>query len=153
MKEIELTQGKIALVDDEDFEYINQWKWHAVKKKYGIYYASRITRLSSGKQRGLAMHTAIIGVCEGYECDHIDGDGLNNQRTNLRFVTHRQNLQNRHEIKSSRFVGVGWHKLTQKWRAQIRIDGKKKDLGYFNNETEAFDAYKQAIELIGETLI
>ncbi|MFZ2809454.1 MAG: HNH endonuclease signature motif containing protein [Desulfosalsimonadaceae bacterium] len=158
MKEIELTQGKVALVDDADFEYLSQWKWHAAKqpcKARDTFYAKRNVSLGGGKQKSLYMHVAIVGECPvGYERDHKDGNGLNNQRDNLRLVTHRQNAQNLHVDKSSRYPGVFIEKRRKsKWRAQVNIEGDIKFIGNFRTERLAFDAYRRAVESIGETVV
>lgn len=101
MKTIPLTRGKYALVDDGDFEYLNQWKWHAQFIK-GIWYACRGVRQPKiaigipGKVVRILMHRVITGATGRWEIvDHIDHDGLNNQRHNLRIVTNSQNLRNR----------------------------------------------------------
>ena len=101
------------------------------------------------------MHHAIMGKPpKGLMRDHIDGNTLNNQRYNLRFVTSRQNNQNRKNInKSSKYPGISWHKRDKIWQSRILINCKRKHLGYFNTEAEAFNAYKQAVEAIGETVL
>lgn len=108
MRKISLTQSKFALVDNDDYGWINQWKWFAYKSKQ-TYYASRI---STG--RHLKMHRLILGfeIGDGNITDHIDGNGLNNQRANLRKCTNQQNNFNRrlNPDSSSRFKGVTWHK-------------------------------------------
>ena len=82
--------------------------------------------------------------------DHIDGDGLNNQKSNLRVVTTRINLQNRHTHKTSKYPGVHWERESQKWKAQIRIGDKKKNLGRFDHEIDAAQAYVSACEKLVE---
>lgn len=83
MKKIELSQGKFALVDDEDFEWLSQYKWYFHKG-----YARRSYRFAkTGKQRGVFMHRDILKLSKKYHTDHIDGNGLNNQRSNLRACT------------------------------------------------------------------
>jgi len=154
MKEIKLTQGKIALVDDEDFERINQYKW-CVKKYPKTFYAHRSGPTVNGKQKTIKMHHEIMGKpLKGFETDHINGCGFDNQKKNLRFVTRRQNTQNKQNMnKSSRFPGVCWDKWAQKWKAQIVINGKRKHLGRFIHERKAFMVYKKAVETLGETVI
>lgn len=151
MREIELTQGLYALVDDEDYEELNKFKWHAVKFR-NSYYAARSVTLPNGKTRKLLMHQQIIGKKDGYVIDHINGNGLDNRRCNLRHVTIRQNGQNLHIKKSSIYPGVNWHKNDKKWEAKIAIDGKRKHLGSFDNEEDAFRAYCKALETINEDL-
>src|SRR5581483_10784361 len=99
MKKIPLTQGKIALVDDADFEWLSQWKWCAQKSfTREVWYA--VSHISNPapppRQRRLIMHRLIVGAALGGEVDHRDGDGLNNQRFNLRQADHAGNMRNRH---------------------------------------------------------
>lgn len=152
MKRIALTQGKFALVDDEDFERLNQFKWYANKSRQ-VWYARRAIYVN-GKQIMLRMHQEIIGKRQGFIADHKDGDGLNNQRTNLRHVTRRQNCQNLHNrSRSSKYPGVYWQRINKKWMARIWIDDKIKYLGLFIDESKAFEAYRQAVNATGETVI
>lgn len=154
MKKILLTQGKVVLVDDEDFERLNQVKWCAMKGR-NTFYAVRNSSTVNGKRHLIYMHHEIIGKPPiRFKTDHRDGNGLNNQRNNLRHITSRQNCQNRINItKSSQYPGVYWFKQYKKWAARIRINGIKKHLGYFMNEFDAFNAYRQAVEAIGEEVI
>lgn len=154
MRKIQLTQGQVALVDDEDFERLNQFKWHVMKKEK-TFYASRGLPKNNWPPTSIKMHHAIIGKPpKGFVGDHKDGNGLNNQRENLRHVTKRQNQQNRkHENSSSRFPGVSWSKVSKMWRARITIKRKQKWLGLFTDEFKAFEAYKQAAEAIGEEVV
>jgi len=149
MKEIQLTQGKVALVDDEDFEYLNQFKWNAYKKN-NVFYTSRYTGKVNGKHIYIYMHWDVM---DRKWIDHVDHDGLNNQRSNLRPCTSQQNMMNgrkRNVITSSKFKGVCWFKRKSKWIAFIKKE-KQIHLGYFNNEIEAAKAYNtKAIELFGE---
>lgn len=137
MKEIPLTQGKVTLVDDEDFDYLNQFKWCAKKDKK-TYYATREKR-EGGKPHRIYMHSLIIGTPKGMQTDHINGDGLDNRRKNLRIVTNRENSQNRHQIKSSIYPGV--YSRNGKWISQIQIKGKNRQIGTFDNEKAASNAY------------
>ena len=156
MKEIILTQGKFALVDDDDFEKLSRLKWWAHKQP-NSFYAGRMVTLENGKRTTLMMHHAIIGKApSGMEVDHIDGNGLNNQKGNLRFVTRRQNMQNaiNHRTKrTSKYPGTSFDSRRGKWKAYIKIDGIHKDIGRFGSEDEAFAAYRAAVEAIGETVI
>lgn len=146
MKEIQLTQGKVALVDDEDYPILSKFKWFANKSR-NVYYAKR-TSYSNNKKTTVNMHNEILKPEKGLECDHIDGNGLNNQKSNLRAVTIRQNQQNRHVKKSSGFPGVSFHKRYKIWGSQLRIGGKTKYLGSFATEEEAATAYQEAIALL-----
>ncbi|OGP87143.1 MAG: hypothetical protein A2031_08025 [Deltaproteobacteria bacterium RBG_19FT_COMBO_43_11] len=153
MKEISLTQSKVALVDDDMFEELNKYKWYA-HKRVSIFYAARCLPREGGKQRMISMHEMILGKQpDNYEIDHKDGNGLNNQRDNLRIVTHRQNGQNRHQIKASKYPGIYFHKPSRSWCGRISISGKRKCLGYFKTEKEAFQSYRNAVKNIGESVI
>lgn len=148
MKEIQLTQGQIALVDDEDFENLNQFRWCAVKIGR-TFYAVRNVRID-GKKRGVRMHCQILG---GKLIDHKDHNGLNNQKSNLRFCTASQNCMNKRKRKNcvSIYKGVCFHKQHKRWLAHIKKDGKDNHLGYFVTEIDAAKAYNiKAVELFGE---
>lgn len=149
MKLIPLTQGKFAKVDDTDYEWLSQWKWHA-RKNGNAFYASRQSIKIGGKQKTIRMHIAIIGKREGFITDHINGDGLDNQRHNLRHATPRQNQQNQHVETSSRFPGVYWRPERGKWQAQIKIGRATKYLGIYASEEAAFNAYRKAVNGIEE---
>jgi len=142
VKFILLTQGLSTTVDDEDFEELKQDSWCAHKDVFGNYYARR----RQGKKH-IYMHHQIMGKPpKGLELDHRDGNRLNNLRSNLRFVTHRQNCQNRmNEEKSSQYPGVSWITKRQKWDARTQINGKIKWLGYFDNEEDAAKAYQDIV--------
>ena len=154
MKEIVLTQGQVAIVDDDMYEELNRFKWYAQKDK-NTFYARRMKPAVNGKRSIIHLHREIIGVPpSGLVTDHRDGNGLNNQRYNLRHVTNRQNSQNLRNIKkTSKYTGIYWNKRDKKWLAQIKINEKMKFLGYFTIEAEAFEAYKQAVEKLGEKVI
>ena len=144
MKKIKLTQGKIALIDDEDFELISQHKWYVIKKNNTHYAVTNINK--NNKRCILRMHRLIMNAQAEQEIDHKDGNGLNNQRNNLRICIRPQNSMNRKKRKncSSSFKGVHWHKQNKKWQARITIDNKRKSLGRFGNEIEAAKAYDTA---------
>jgi hypothetical protein len=145
MKQIQLTQGLVALVDDTDFEWLNQWKWHALKHRDTFYAA----RNSGGRlnRKYIFMHRLILGIVDSkIEVDHEDLNGLNNSRSNLRQATRSQNAANIPSRKnsSSKYLGVYWDKSRQKWAAAITKNYKKTFLGYFENEHEAATAYNKA---------
>lgn len=141
MNEIQLTQGKTALVSDEDYELVNQYKWHANNMGGGIYYAFR----RDGKTM-LSMHRDLTNAPNGMEVDHINGNGLDNRRENLRICTHAQNrYNNKLRIDStSGYKGVFWSKDSKKWQAQIQVDRKKIHLGFFSDPIDAARAYDNA---------
>jgi len=147
-KLISLTQGKVALVDDADFEWLNQWKWHACKGTR-TYYAKR-------ESPTILMHREILGLKfgDGIETDHRNGDGLDNRRENLRKCTNAENCHNRVHLcsrKSSIYKGVNWDKRKQKWQARTRYEGKSIFLGYYDSEIDAARAYdRAALKYFGE---
>lgn len=164
MKEIKLN-GKyshiIVKVDDEDFEYLNQFSWSLSQTHNGICYARRFNG-AKGK-RNIFMHNEIMKPIKGNVTDHINRDGLDNRKINLRNCTHSQNAMNRASYKntSSKYKGVFLHKTKYmthsgiryflRWRVNIGINGKQVKFGLFLTEVEAALAYnKKAKELHGE---
>lgn len=146
MREIPLTQGKVALVDDEDYEDLMHFKWHAYPSR-GTYYAARNTPRGEGKRTTLQMHRQIIRAPRGQRVDHADGDGLHNWRGNLRFCSNAENTRNCHARKvdgSSRYRGVSWHKHKGKWQAYITVNYTRIFLGYFSVEEDAAKEYDRA---------
>lgn len=146
MKRIPLTQNKFALVDDADFQKINQHKWSA-SKRINTYYALRYIGGGRKRPRFCLMHRDILGLQkgDGKHTDHIDGNGLDNQRSNLRVCTQQQNAFNqRAQRGSSRFKGVHWFKRCRIWQANIRHEYRTIHLGYFKNEVDAAEAYDRA---------
>ena len=143
MKSIPLSQGKFALVDDGDYEALRIHRWSL---SHG--YAARKV---NGRQ--LFMHRAILNPPPGQKIDHRNGDGLDNQRSNLRLATQAQNSQNQGKQSgtSSQFRGVTFHRPSQKWTAQIRVNGKLEYLGTFASEADAARHYDdRAAEAWGE---
>lgn len=154
MRYISLTQGKQAIVDDEDFERINKFNWHVHKHKNGWYAVRRGKRPNGSKnQPAIYMHREILGIIfSGGLIDHKDGDGLNNQKNNLRNADYAQNRANSQPTynKSSRYKGLSKDKRNGTWMVKIQ-KGKPTYLGIFKDEKEAAIAYnKKAIELFGE---
>lgn len=147
-REIPLTQGKVALVDDEDYVRVALKKWHA-RLNRRTWYARRA--LAKGTE---GLHAFILGLppSPGLQVDHINGDGLDNRRANLRWVTPAQNQMNRRAAHgSSQYRGVYWRANRGRWVATLRMDGKGVYLGSFVDETEAARAWdKAAAEAYGE---
>ena len=153
MKTINLSKGYETIVDDDMYNYLNQWKWSAQKGR-NTYYAVHSSKPQNGKQKSICMHREILGLKagDGRHTDHINGDGLDNRRCNLRICTRSQNHQNRHSIRgTSQFKGCSWYKRDKNWEVSITLNSRKIHLGYFDNEIEAAKAYdKKAGELFGE---
>jgi hypothetical protein len=145
-KEIQLTQGKVAIVDDEDFEYLNQFKWFASKQKNDKFYVGRNIPVSNKKQSKIWIHRFIMNPEKSMVIDHLDGDPLNNQKKNLRICTHSENMRNRNLYvnNTSGFKGVYWHKTTKKWMSYIRINKKSLYLGIYTCPIDAARAYNEA---------
>ncbi len=144
-KEIQLTQGKVAIVDDEDFEYLNQWKWYA-NNNNGKFYVRKRFLLSNGKVSKVLMHRFIMKPNKDMVIDHLDGNPLNNQKTNLRICTQSENNKNRNCNINNRsgFKGVYWFERAKKWRTHIRNNKKIIYLGCYINIIDAANAYNAA---------
>lgn len=144
MKEIQLTHGKVALVDDEDYEWLCVWNWQAhYHKPSDSWKARRFTR----KQfpHTVLMHRVILDAQSGQLVDHIDHDGLNNTRGNLRIADYKQNGQNRYKQRTdttSQYKGVS--RFYERWQAAIMVNKKSIFLGHFESEEEAALAYDNA---------
>ena len=146
MKEIKLTQGQVALVDDQDFEFLNQWKWH-LKKDGERKYAVRNLPLLNGKQKRLSMHRLIMCMPDdGVLIDHKNRNGLDNRKCNLRICSLNDNLKNKkiYSNNTSGYKGVGWHKRDKTWLARIKVNKKYIHLGCFKDPKDAAVAYNNA---------
>jgi len=145
MKQIKLTQGKVALVDDEDFEWLNQWKWYAIRDNL-TFYAVRKSPMVNRKTRQLIrMHRIILNSQDEEIVDHKDHNGLNNLRNNIRNCTQSQNQQNRiGRFCTSRFKGVSWRKDRKRWLVTIVVQKRKMYIGMFKSELDAAEAYNMA---------
>jgi hypothetical protein len=148
VKKISLTQNKFAIVDNEDFELLNQFRWHAIKSKY-TFYAQRDTKVNE-KRIHIKMHHCIIGKPpKGKVIDHINGNGLDNRVENLRIVTQRKNMQNiLSKTFSSKYPGVYRDRKVERWAAHIKVNGIEKYLGSYESEEAAYNIYLKAAELV-----
>ena len=144
---IALTQGKFAIVDAADYEWLNQYKWYASRSAEGVYYACR----QSGS-RSILMHREIMDPPAGHVVDHINRNSVNNRRCNLRVCTQAENVRNcRGRGTGSRYKGVRPRREQNKWQARIAINGRGESIGCFDSEIEAALAYDlRAIVLFGQ---
>jgi hypothetical protein len=153
MKKIKLTQNEYAIVDDEDFEKLNQYKWHCHVKRKNKYAIRSICK--DGIVTVVRMHRYLMQVSVNKQIDHINGNGLDNRKENLRICTNLQNCANQRikKINTSGFKGVNivnskGHKYIQ---ARIGFKNKRYYLGVFKNFQEAAIAYdEKAVQLAGE---
>lgn len=147
MKEISLTQGKVAYIDDEDYELVSEYKWRADKKGRTYYAVAYIKGSGKKNYKQIYMHSLIMAPNDFEEVDHINSNGCDNQKVNLRVCSGKQNKQNKQKQQgnyTSSFKGVYWFKRIKKWRAQINVNNKSIHLGYFLDEKDAAKAYNQA---------
>jgi len=144
---IQITQGKSVLVDNEDFEFLSKYKWHYLKSGNEV----AVTHLN--KKKKVYMHRLLLNPPKNKLVDHINGNGLDNRRFNLRICTQKENVRN-HKIFStntSGYTGVHWAKDKKKWQSRIRVNYKRISLGYFKNIIKAAQAYNEAAkEYFGE---
>lgn len=156
MKEIHLSKfgknrGKfVALVDDEYYEELNKLTWHVHISFNGLNLYAQTNIKICGGFKIIKMHQLIM---KGKGIDHRDGNGLNNQKSNLRFCTNQENMRNRNPNRnsSSKYKGVGFDKESNNWVAFITVNKIMIKIGRFSIEDEAAKAYdKKAVELFGE---
>ncbi len=149
-KRIKLTQNKYALVDIEDYEWLSEYKWYAMKMGH-TYYATR-NAYENGRCKSILMHREILHTPRDLLSDHKNRNGLDNRKSNLRSCTRSQNQHNRRPAHNgiSRYKGVSLYKATGKWYARISINNKRIAIGHYIKEAEAAKAYDQkAKELFG----
>ena len=146
MREIGLSQGYVTTVDDEDYEWLRQFIWHARPELHTCYAGRKFFGTVK------LMHSMILNVDMPREIDHVDGNGLNNCRGNLRVVTRQQNCQNRRVLHhSSHYKGVSWRASSGTWRVRITVDDRTAHCGDYENEEAAALAYNQvAKQLFGQ---
>jgi hypothetical protein len=142
---VPLTRGFVAQIDASDLHKVAGFNWFAVVQSYTVY---AVRRVSGVKGRGskISMHRQIIGATNDVQVDHVDLNGLNNRRENLRIATPQQNCFNRRKTRAntSGFKGVCWNRKSRKWQAGIRINGRSVHLGLFETIDAAYNAYCKA---------
>lgn len=141
-------QGLSALIDDEDFDFVSEYRWYVNAYGYAVcnhYIGGRISKGYYG-QEVIFMHRLIMDAPKGVEVDHKDANRLNNCRVNLRLCNKSQNQANSKIRKdnTSGYKGVSWHKQVSKWHANIMLGGKSKSLGLFDTKEQAAQAYREA---------
>jgi hypothetical protein len=145
-KEIPLTKGYVAIVDDEDYERLISYSWQAKPNKDGF----KAYAVRKRNKKLEFMHRVIMCVNDSdIHIDHINGDTMDNRKSNLRICSRSQNGGNRvrnRSMSSSKYKGVNFHKRDKLWTARINKNGKSMWLGYFNNEIDAAKAYNKAAE-------
>lgn len=133
------------MVDDEDYDYLSQFNWFA-RRDTNTFYASRNIILADGKKTSTQMHREILGTKQGVFVDHKDRNGLNNQKSNLREVTNAQNSQNTgpHVDSKTGIKGVSFERTRNRWRVNIMLNGKNKNIGRFLTLDQAIEARNKA---------
>jgi hypothetical protein len=152
MKQIPLNKNKFAIVDDDDFERLNQFHWFAWKRpNQEKWYAVRSADIKLMTSTDRKMERHIMTAPEGFLIDHKNGDGLDNRKENLRIATYQQNSQNakKHKITSSKYKGVS--RFRNGWVAKITHNGERIHIGVYSAELPAAIAYdRKAREFFGE---
>lgn len=149
---IPLTKGFEAVIDSSDIHLVENKSWRANVKNHTVYAISSDKRVG-GSRPTIIMHRVIANTPDGMDTDHVDGNGLNNKRSNLRNSTRSENLCNTSAKpnNSSGFKGVSWEKRYNRWRALIKKNGKSYHLGLYKTPEDAFMAYcKAAIVFHGD---
>jgi len=156
MKEIRLTKGYTAFVDDEDYDRVSKWSWYAKEftRKDGtiLVYAKRRFWNSETKTSKLrSLHHFILGITDSSQIDHKDRNGLNCRKDNLRRTTHSQNRMNSSKRSpSANYKGVGWFKASKLWRTRIKINGQEMTRYYDSQLRAAVEYDWMALKLFGE---
>jgi hypothetical protein len=142
MKTIKLTQEQRAVVDNDTYAWAKDLKWYAVK--HGNCFYARRTHIQNGEHKLTYLHHCVIGKpLNGFVVDHIDGDGLNNQRINLRIVSHSGNMRNTYKHRAGHLTGTKL-RSSGNWDARVTKDGRTTHIGTFTTQEEA---HKVAMEV------
>ena len=131
---IPLTKGKFALVDPENYEMLMQWQWHYISGGYAV----------RKPKESIYMHRIIMKTPIGMDTDHINGDKLDNRKSNLRIVTRSQNRMNQHKPRKNKYKGVSFSEKENKWQASLGTRDNRIWAGYHDTQEEAARAYNAA---------
>jgi hypothetical protein len=149
MREIPLTRGQVALVDDCDFEAVSAHKWYAQWSSNAAGYYARTNIRSQGRRKGVLLHRFILGATDpSMHVDHRNMNGLDNTRENLRTATRQQNSANRRVQSNNKsgLKGAHYNKQCDSWTASIQVDGEFRYLGMFQTAQDAHTAYSTAAQ-------
>ena len=148
---VPLTRGYEAIIDAADIAIVDRWNWYADVDAHTVY-AVRSAK-EGGKQSTIIMHRLLVDAPAVMEVDHINGNGLDNRRLNLRLATRSQNMRNKglSVSNTSGFKGVSWHKSESKWQARITLHRKTRYLGLYPTPEAAHAAYCEASTILHGT--
>lgn len=147
-RQIPLTKGLFAIIDEDCAEIVANKKWYAMKTNTGFYAATNAPMVSGKRGKTLLMHRLILGDESAPRCDHRNGDTLDNRRENLRPATISQNAANsKRRFGTSKYRGVNWDKQRNLWAVFITIGTKRKNLGRYASEDDAGSAYNNAAKV------
>ena len=148
MKEIQLTKGQFAIIDDDDYEMISKNKWAASHGEVGKIYAVKTLNMGGGRRKRIYMHRVIMNAPLDKQVDHKNGNKLDNRRSNLRLCSKNENMRNRQRYSrnTSGSKGVRWYGYNghSHWVARIVVNRKNIHLGYFDRKIDAVGAYNTA---------
>jgi len=146
-RRIPLSRGMYAIVDPDDFWRLSRHKWCALKGQSTFYAIRAVYQGKNRKRKTVWMHREIVKAGDGQVCDHINHNGLDNRKANLRLASRCQNSWNRLKPRNnsrSKYKGISYHSRQKKWYARIQVEGKSKFLGTFDDEIKAARAYDEA---------
>ena len=146
-RKIPLSKQKFAIVDPDDYDRLIKHKWYAQKSSAGFYAARSLTNGKKEKRKNAHMHHLVIHIPPGMFCDHINRNGLDNRKANLRPATNAQNMWNRPKLRkypASRYKGVDWVRKQKSWRARISVNGRRIYIGSFKNQIDSAKAYDRS---------
>lgn len=145
MKTIKLNNNKVVKVDDDDFKELSLFHWYAPDNNG--YYRARADFWKDGKKKSISMSRFITNCSKGMVVDHINGDTLDNRRSNLRVCTHSENMRNRRILSKNNktgYKGVSWNIFAKQWQVGISFKGKHMTVGYSRDIKEAAKIYNEA---------